>query len=144
MMEFDPIHGIIAGSTPPSVFFTGWFCCLLRQLHPLSPQLLSFVTKNCIHSFFHLLIHCFFLFYGTDSVCKKIRQTHYNANCSMTLLLFFFTEQNNTTYIHYNTCAIVINLFQCLSDLPMSDSTYQVSSDVLIESPSIIPLFLIL
>ena len=32
-------------------------------------------------------------------------------------------------------CAVIINLFQCLSDLPMSDSIYQVSPDVLIESP---------
>jgi hypothetical protein len=57
MMEFDPIHGIIAGSTPPPRFFYG---VVLLPATPTS----SFVSPTpqfCdkeLHPFFFYLFTC--------------------------------------------------------------------------------------
>ncbi len=78
-----------------------------------------------------------------ESTIEKERKTITDLFASFLeyYIIYYYTNTNSADNAF---CAIIINLFQCLSDLPMSDSIYQVSSDVLIESPSIIPLFLIL
>jgi hypothetical protein len=52
VMEFDPIHDII--TTSATLFFMERR--LLRHLHPLSFQLLSFVTKDCIRILFRFIL----------------------------------------------------------------------------------------
>jgi hypothetical protein len=140
-------------ATSPSSFVSPTPQFRDKELHPCS-------------FFFFLLTILLFYFFGltTDSLfgavwhAKDQTDTHTQRHTSQCRLAgchthdnlsVLLTEKNRATlhcvaHIHYSTCAAIINLFQCLSDLPMSDSIYQVSSDVLIESPSIIPLFLIL
>jgi len=71
MMEFDPIHGIIAGST--TTFFVGYSATPTSSFVSPTPQ---FCDKE-LHPFFFLFTNSvLFLFYGTDFLYAKRPDRH--------------------------------------------------------------------